>query len=608
MAEKKKRLPDDVVEYTLFPPIPVSLKQDGIRNFLEECADSYMTFLSSLLIDYIWQNEPFVLKPVIEVVDSDEEFLLIEAANVLPKWLNPDTAENRVYIYNGQLHIIPVPQSPFVRKNESATTASSKIQKVIKDRIKDFPSRIQESFHYAYCYVPASLAAILKEKPQLVAPAVQAFYYRDPIDLKCCRTFTYFRPGTRVMTRVKFTRCLYAQLIQQNFQSDKRSGYVLPSTSNPNFKAHDLGMKLAHGFEILCAKCSSRPATEAAGHSVGSSPSEGDIRWQRYIKSLKDKNYFRGELEGSKLYNELLGSAWKFYQENISHQKSPSRDAGGEILFLLGSVKYNVEEMRRAESSLPPADDDSWMDLTPETLDKILKKRSGKQDIDLDINESAIEGSINLSSVAKGMESFIEKVSGLDGAEFPSDYNDDDDDDDIKFETSGFINSMQKMFEFEDTMSASSSDMSEYDWDELDDDRSKRQTKIKRPPSLDQYMDVMDRELAKTDVGKSFEKQQKTKPKPDANKATPRKTAGSKGRDINDEDDDFQPVDVDLNTVKNMLESLGAQQGLPGPASNILNTMGIVLPPPKEDGSSDMTPTPTEATPSPCKPRRQTPF
>jgi len=30
------------------------------------------------------------------VRDSDGEFLLIEAADYLPKWLNPDTADNRV--------------------------------------------------------------------------------------------------------------------------------------------------------------------------------------------------------------------------------------------------------------------------------------------------------------------------------------------------------------------------------------------------------------------------------------------------------------------------------------------------------------------------------
>ena len=32
----------------------------------------------------------------VKVVDTDGEFLLIEAANTLPTWLNPDIADNRV--------------------------------------------------------------------------------------------------------------------------------------------------------------------------------------------------------------------------------------------------------------------------------------------------------------------------------------------------------------------------------------------------------------------------------------------------------------------------------------------------------------------------------
>lgn len=32
----------------------------------------------------------------IKTVDTDGEFLLIEAANVLPSWLNPENADNRV--------------------------------------------------------------------------------------------------------------------------------------------------------------------------------------------------------------------------------------------------------------------------------------------------------------------------------------------------------------------------------------------------------------------------------------------------------------------------------------------------------------------------------
>ena len=43
-------------------------------------------------------------------------------------------------------------------------------------------------------------------------------------------------------------------------------------------------------------------------------------------------------------------------------------------------------------------------------------------------------------------------------------------------------------------------------------------------------------------------------------------------------DDDFTPVDVDVNLVKSFLDSFTSQQGLPGPASNLLGLMGVHLP------------------------------
>lgn len=49
-------------------------------------------------------------------------------------------------------------------------------------------------------------------------------------------------------------------------------------------------------------------------------------------------------------------------------------------------------------------------------------------------------------------------------------------------------------------------------------------------------------------------------------------------------DEDFTPVDVDLNLVKNLLDSFSSQQGLPGPASNLLGLMGRQLP---HDSSKD---------------------
>lgn len=44
-----------------------------------------------------------------QVWDNDGEFLLIEAAYALPRWLKPDTATNRVWLRGGTLHILPQP-------------------------------------------------------------------------------------------------------------------------------------------------------------------------------------------------------------------------------------------------------------------------------------------------------------------------------------------------------------------------------------------------------------------------------------------------------------------------------------------------------------------
>lgn len=52
----------------------------------------------------------------------------------------------------------------------------------------------------------------------------------------------------------------------------------------------------------------------------------------------------------------------------------------------------------------------------------------------------------------------------------------------------------------------------------------------------------------------------------------------------NMEEEDFSPVDVDFNLVKNFLDSFSSQDGLPGPASNLLGLMGLQLPPDASKG------------------------
>lgn len=44
------------------------------------------------------------------------------------------------------------------------------------------------------------------------------------------------------------------------------------------------------------------------------------------------------------------------------------------------------------------------------------------------------------------------------------------------------------------------------------------------------------------------------------------------------DDEELTPVDVDVNLVKSLLDSFSSQEGLPGPASNLLGLMGLQLP------------------------------
>ncbi|CAG5121664.1 unnamed protein product [Candidula unifasciata] len=773
-----KRLPDDVVEYSVFPLIPDDLPSERVSDFLEKFADTVLAHLSDRIVDYIWQHESFNLRPivspndsvpphlhgstsfgdniedewfivyllyeitreyagtVVRVNDNDEEFLLIEAANELPKWLNPESAENRVYIYNGDLHVIPIPQTAeessryplftptvaeavaCVRDCACETRCSQAVQNMLNKRLSCFPRKTAESIHRVNCYLPTPLAVLLADQPSLVSAGVRSFYYRDPLELKACRPMKRFKPSDLVRTRVKMTRCLYAQLVQQQFIPDRSSGWPVIAPSNPQYSEQDVGMKLAHGFEILCSRY--RDVDNAS--SAATALEDSNPRWQQFKKSLASKGYFRGEIEGSVLYKKLLQDAKQFYQSQIHAGENGIESTGQLVLRHLKLLEPKFEEFRQAERQLPPSDDDSWINVTPEQLDEMMKTAGGLSSSD----------GLNLFKVAESMTAFVEHESGIEGAEFPKE-SAENDGADGQFESSGLIQAMQKIFEFPDDEDSTGSDMSEYDWSEGSDDElgspskmpktvkksslkkakvpkagdqngglnhrkstsksvrfstpdsaltlnpavsspetvtstppvpatsqdaassssvnrptnliptshgqsdlssatksSSRPTCIpppvparpprqkegfkplnkpssvvkpsapppppppageKRDKKLVALMEAMDRELAATDVGKSFEREPK-QPRPKRTSRPPPPSRPTKSgpkaaqKNIEDEDDDFQPVNIDLTVVKNTLESYKAQQGLPGPASNILAAFGIKLPQDQVNGKT----------------------
>uniref|UniRef100_A0A8C7J9W5 Ecdysoneless homolog (Drosophila) n=1 Tax=Oncorhynchus kisutch TaxID=8019 RepID=A0A8C7J9W5_ONCKI len=541
---RRTAMQEDMVQYDLFLVQPNLSDTQADELCLQHLVEEILAKVAPLLMRHIWQQQPFNLKYHTEkggvpahiggstvfgdsvedewfivylllqitqafpelaarLEDNDGEFLLIEVADYLPKWLNPESSENRVFLHRGELYILPCPSRSgdvglprdavpsvtqalaLLSSHTQACLASPMIRTALGKRLAGYPEKIQANLHHAHCFLPAGIATVLAQRPDLVAPAVSAFYLRDPVDLQACRTFRTFPADTRVLTSVTFTRCLYAQMQQQHFTPDRRSGFTLPARSHPQYRAHELGMKLAHGFEILCSKCR-QPS------SVPDAPISCNPLWKGFLNSLKKKGYFRGELEGSAHYRKLMTSAENFFKQSIT----PTH-----------------------------------------------RSEKGEE-----------EGSYSLVAVTQGMKNFINAVSSHEGAELPCLY----------FPTICYVN-------------ISGAKDEELDSDDLDDDDDD-DDRVKGPTGplgvgpealedLRKYMDEMDHELMGTNIGQSFNQQDTSK-------------AGPGQEDLLGEDEEeIQPLNIDLNLVTNLLESLSSQAGLAGPASNLLHSLGIHLPP-----------------------------
>lgn len=129
----------------------------------------------------------------------------------------------------------------------------------------------------------------------------------------------------------------------------------------------------------------------------------------------------------------------------------------------------------------------------------------------------------------------------------------------------------------EDDEGRNSSAMTDYS-DEDDEPFELAKGNLKK---LQSYFHQMDRELAGTEIGKSFERKSATASTTHlpTNGHGPKKSNAKKAAfDDFAEDEDYDPVDVKLNLVKNMLNSCASEKGMPGPASNLLKRMGVELP------------------------------
>ncbi|KAJ3287042.1 hypothetical protein HK104_008781 [Borealophlyctis nickersoniae] len=659
---------EDVVEYDIY-----CSSQDPDLGTLSDTLIQITSFVSQWVTGYIWQKDAFGLNivdsgglnfphlngrtgfgdclddewfivfllhkisahfpgTVISVRDNDGEFLLVETAQHLPTWLDPSTSKNRVFLSNGKLHIIPVPASPAeitkypagevslqraveIVSGPVPTEAPQAVSDAVFPKILQFPEKAQQNIHRTKCIVPRLVAHLLHHDPQLVAPAVEAFYTRDPIAMRTCNKMQKFHPSTQIPVTVRMTRTLYAQLVSQKFYAP--SPFRMPPLSSPNYKAYDIGMKLACGFEMLYADRHLRNLASQHRHcSAETYQFDADPKWRAFQARLQKLGYFRGELPGSRLYKELLRTAQnQFLDSEVRSSQTDSTVRSNPYERMEHILSLPVEDHRHF--SQEPEDSDKWMEIDAASLERLLNE--GKMNIgeeDLEDMDRVSEGSDdmddldederrelqNFTKMVGGFKSFVEKESGVEGATFPGDREPDEEDDSdeegmegmdtvpppISFDPDSFLRSMMGALGMSDTdftnimkgrhkdvgtesgaslpatpegifsVPADSTRPSDIAADSDDEGTGDDEEE------MEQLMEGMDQELAKTKIGEGFERV-----------AAP--VGGA------DEEEGSRPIDLDVNLVKNLLESFSSQQGLPGPVENILGGLGVRLPK-KDDG------------------------
>ena len=401
MASMIDVLKENTVGYKIFLPTV---------DDLHDIRTKIMEMIAPFTAQYIWHKEPFNIdvvnhcligsvdfgdniedewfivfilfqisnrfeETVMEVVDDDGQFLLIEAADMLPKWMCPDSCLNRVFIHRGNIHVISPKHMEkvdshleavnFVLKNSDKTIAPDAINKCILKRIEGYPDSIP-SYQYSFnCFIPANLALILSKHPQMISLGVNAFCESQATKTKLPKSMNFFKPVNRILHRVTMTKCQFAQLSYHRFNpniNDRWKTADLISTLGA--KSLDMGAKLSYGFEIVCKKAEITPGVSNAAiteEKLLSSP-----HFDSFLKSLKEKNYFHDNIEGSREYQRLLQQAKTYYMENFS---SSSGNVNSYILqcystlLELAQQKIDVENMKKENTNLPPDDGESlWWD------------------------------------------------------------------------------------------------------------------------------------------------------------------------------------------------------------------------------------------------------
>lgn len=496
--------------------------------------------------------------------DSDGEFLLVEAANVLPKWLSPEIDHNRVWVRNGKLLIIPYhqddPSTPrnlslpaavdFIKQQSSSLVHSEFIEAEAFYRLEKYPGQIADSIHHSVLSVPRKLAFVLRSLPKAIAPGVGALYVRDALALKPILSPTAtltFPPDDIVTVSMRFSKVLFAQLRSQRFEPPPRWQSLMQkakAASDQVSQSMEMGMKLTCGFEMLASKASNST--------------------NRTVRELA------------------------IILEDL-------QEDGPEAL--------PTDDVIKSWHDVSRSDSEDWLDINYEDFERVLEGGSSGPSKPRFGDAKAQD---NLKKIVSRFEAFLnDDKAGLDGAEIDDMDVDDDTDDEfdsdetsnaedkeVSFDEDEFVKMMNEMMGLPPLETASQSTstskgkgkagLTEEKPSIAADDRAIPDDDVEEIHKLTTQMEAELKGHGALKLGQTSNANKRSKLKDQAN--------ASRASELNDEtedseDDEDENVDIDYNLASNILESFKSQGGMSGPTGNLLGAMGFQLPRDEDDGS-----------------------
>lgn len=526
----------------------------------------------------------------IRVFDSDGEFLLVEAANVAPKWLNPEMDSNRVWINDGRLLLVPLSDKDksglasskksitlsdavsFIGSTPEALVHSTFVESEAFYRLEKYPGHIADAIHCSQVTIPRKLAYILHERPKAIAPAVEAFYLRDPVSLKPIVSAATssgdgleFPPVDIVTVSVRFTKVLFAQLKSQRFSpppawaalvgqpspsvpEDAQAAAVAPPPPHSAQARLEMGMKVTTGFELLAAGA--------------------------------DQSRSRVAREVGIILEDLR------------------EDGGGGL---------PTDDEIRGWEGVDRDDDEAWLDINFDDFDRELQGRGkkGKERGDGASGFGSSAAQADLRKIVSRFEAFLnDDEAGIDGAEVDDmDMDDDDDDDDddsdlsdddsgdedkaVSFDEEEFHRMMREMMglpaaassqdEAAATPAVAAAHMKAASVGD-DDGGGDEETEAIKQLAAQMEAELNEHGALKLDPKPGRKKQGALEGKGEEGLSS--RADAQAGKDSDGSDDE---VDIDYNLAKNLLESFKGQAGVAGPAGNILGMLGMSLPRDEDD-------------------------